>query len=125
MIHSAQKLCEQISNIYIFQKKTRIGVDVEVEPLVELFGRREDVGQQKVEQRPELVQVVLQRGPRQQQSKLEVHFATHLCQLSFHVFDDVAFVQNKTTPVDLVHERVLHRWVLEHLVGRHDLPGWW
>ena len=74
---------------------------------------------------PKLSQVVLQRGPRQQQSKLEVHFATHLCQLSFHVFDDVAFVQNKTTPVDLVHERVLHRWVLEHLVGRHDLPGWW
>ena len=38
----------------------RIGVvHLEIKPLVELFRRREDVGKEEVEQRPELVQIVL------------------------------------------------------------------
>ena len=42
-------------------------VDLDVEPLVVLVGRREDVREDEVEEGLELAEVVLQRRPRQQE----------------------------------------------------------
>ncbi len=51
------------------------------EPGVEVVCRIEDIGQKEVQQRPELVQVVLQRSARQQQSVLGLQLAHNVCQL--------------------------------------------
>jgi hypothetical protein len=69
-------------------------VDVEVEPLVELLGGREHLGQQEVEQRPELVQVILQRRARQQQAVLRVQRSNRHGELRCLVLQAVRFVND-------------------------------
>ena len=46
---------------------------LDVEPLVKLFGAREDLGQQEVEQRPQLMQIVLQGRSCSRQSIVLSH----------------------------------------------------
>lgn len=72
-------------------------VNVEVEPLVELLGGREHLGQQEVEQRPELVQVVLQRRACQQQAVLRVQRSNSQRELRSLVLQTVRFVDDLPT----------------------------
>lgn len=51
------------------------------EPRVEVFGRGEHVGEQEVQQRPQLVQVVLQRCSCYEKTVLGFDLADHLRQL--------------------------------------------
>ena len=51
---------------------------LETEPLVELGGVIEDVRQEKVEHRPQLVQVVLQRSARDEKPEVGREEAHHL-----------------------------------------------
>ena len=57
---------------------------VGVEPLIEVLGAAEHLGQEEVEQSPELVQVVLKRGSSQKKSKRKN--SDFFKYLHFHLF---------------------------------------
>ena len=65
------------------------------EPRVEILRRPEHFGEQKVEQRPEFVQVVLQRRARQQQSILRLERANDIRQLKASDGRKSGYVINK------------------------------
>ena len=76
-----------------------------VEPLLEGAAALEDGGQQEVEERPELGQLVLQRRARQQQAaRRHVVRVEDLRQLAVVVLHAVAFVHNHVLPADLQAE---------------------
>ncbi len=77
---------------------------LEVEPAVEVLRVGEDVGQQEVEQRPQLVQVVLQRRAREQQLALCLDEPQPLVEARLLVLDAVALVEH-----DQVGPRVLQQ----------------
>ena len=90
----------------------RLGVH-ELGPVAVVVGidrvhRVEDVGEEEVQQRPELVEVVLERRARQQQRVLEVEAAHGLADVARLVFDDVALVQDHVAPPHLAPEHGLH-----------------
>ena len=85
-----------------------------------LLGGSEDIRQQEVEQRPELVQIVLQRGSRQQQSVLRVqhtHSGTELARL---VLQTVRLVDDQVMPGDLGQGGLLQ--VHDFVSGDHHVP---
>uniref|UniRef100_A0AAG5DLD8 Uncharacterized protein n=1 Tax=Anopheles atroparvus TaxID=41427 RepID=A0AAG5DLD8_ANOAO len=88
---------------------------VRVEPAVEVIGAVEDVRQQEVEQRPELVQVVLQRRTGQQQPVGGLELAQDLRQLRLFVLDAVRLVDHHVAPVEPLERRLLAD---AHLVRR-------
>ena len=78
--------------------------EVEVEPRLERFEVVEDVGQQEVEQRPQLGQIVLERRPREQQP---VAILVHRNRLqladetAIHVLQPMALVDDHELPPEL------------------------
>jgi hypothetical protein len=69
-----------------------------IEPLFELALRRKDVRHQKVHQRPELHQVVLQRRAGQQQAVLRLEGQQRLPPLRLEVLDVMRLVEDQVVP---------------------------
>lgn len=77
-----------------------------VEPLLEGAAALEDGGQQEVQQRPELGQLVLQRRSRQEDSaRSQIVGVENLRQLAVVVFHTVAFVHDHVLPADLARRQ--------------------
>mmetsp|Transcript_24499 Transcript_24499/g.75672 ORF Transcript_24499/g.75672 Transcript_24499/m.75672 type:complete len:292 (-) Transcript_24499:33-908(-) len=94
-----------------------VGVDdLQVEELVEFLRRRKDVREEEIQQRPELVQVVLQRRSGNQEAVLDLELSHGLRELGVFVFDAVRLVHDEHAPAQL-HQRRLFQ--IRHLVGRH------
>lgn len=73
-----------------------------VEPLLKGAAALEDGGQQEVEERPELGELVLQWCARQQQAAGgHVVSVEDLCQLAMVVLHSVAFINDHVLPTDL------------------------
>jgi len=72
----------------------------------------EHVGDQEVQQGPELVQVVLQRGAGNEEARLGLHFADRFGEARFFVLDPVRFVDHQVVPWHAGQSTFL----LEHLV---------
>ena len=69
---------------------------------VEELGRREDIGEQKVEQRPQLMQVVLDRRTGQEQTALRGQLAQDHREARVLIFESVRFVDNEAAPLHLL-----------------------
>lgn len=69
------------------------------EPVLELRVRRKDVRHQKVHQRPQLHEVVLQRRARDQQPPLRVEAQQRLPALRLPVLDHVRLVEDQVAPL--------------------------
>mmetsp|Transcript_59635 Transcript_59635/g.158717 ORF Transcript_59635/g.158717 Transcript_59635/m.158717 type:complete len:424 (-) Transcript_59635:1733-3004(-) len=80
---------------------------------VELVRVGELVGQKEVEQRPQLVQVVLQRGTGEQQARVRLELAHHRGQLGVLVLDAVRLIDDEVAPVELLEVRLLAAHDLE------------
>ena len=93
---------------------------VELEGRVEGGGGGEEVRVEEVEQRPQLVQVVLQRRAREQQRVREVEAADGLRDLRGVVLDHVALVDDQVAPPRAVGELRLHGGRLGHLERGDD-----
>mmetsp|Transcript_8845 Transcript_8845/g.30409 ORF Transcript_8845/g.30409 Transcript_8845/m.30409 type:complete len:769 (-) Transcript_8845:151-2457(-) len=93
-----------------------LGVRVDLEPLIELFRAGKDVRQQKVEESPELVQVVLQRRTGDQQSVVRVEHPDDPAQQRVLVLDPVRLVDDDVPPVELLQVALL---LDDHLVRSH------
>lgn len=75
--------------------RLRVGDAVgDVEARVEDVRRREDVGVEEVEQRPQLGEVVLERRAREQERGGEVHLAHGRRDVRLDRLDDVALVED-------------------------------
>ena len=86
-----------------------------------LRGVLEDVGEQEVEQRPQLVQVVLQRRAGDQQALLAVEHAYGFAELRVLVLDAVRVVDDQVLPRELLEGRPLG--VGGFVRGHDDVPG--
>mmetsp|Transcript_8914 Transcript_8914/g.21077 ORF Transcript_8914/g.21077 Transcript_8914/m.21077 type:complete len:452 (+) Transcript_8914:1433-2788(+) len=73
-----------------------------LEERIEVIGVCELVWQQEVEQRPQLVQVVLQRRAREQQARVGLELADHERELRVLVLDPVSLIDDKVAPVELL-----------------------
>ena len=80
---------------------------VGVEPLVKVLGGVKHVRQQEVKQSPELVQVVLQRGSRQQQTVRRLNLTNYHGQFALFVLDSVGLVDDHVLPVELLEHALL------------------
>ena len=74
---------------------------VGVEPFVEILRVVEDIGQEEVEQSPQLVQVVLQRRSGDQQPIGCFELSDNFRQFRFLVFDAMGFVDDHVSPIEL------------------------
>lgn len=84
--------------LYLFSGSSKWSI----EPLLEGGAALEDGGQQEVEQRPQLRQLVLQRSARQQQPvRRDVVRVQHLRQLAVVVLHTVALVDYHVLPLHL------------------------
>jgi hypothetical protein len=100
----------------------------QIEPLVKVVRRGEHVGQQEVEQRPQLVQIVLQRRAGEQQAIGGVKVAHHRGELGVLVLDAVRLVDDQVLEAELGQRRLLDHGDLvrrQHDVERvrHELLG--
>ena len=68
------------------------------EPRVKVGNIAEDVWQQEVEERPELVQVVLERGPGDEQTSSRVEQANDLGEDRVDILDSVRLVNDDVFP---------------------------
>jgi len=90
-------------------------------PLLKLLRRREHLRQQEVEQRPQLVQVVLKGRARDQEAVVRAHQPHHLAQHAVLVLDAVRLVDDDVPPVEAAEEGLL---LDHHLVGGdHAVEG--
>lgn len=80
-------------------------------PLLEVVRAVKDLGQEEVEQRPQLVEVVLQGGAGQEQPMLEVI-------LPHHNFGEPALLVFHTMP--LVHDNILPMVLPQDVTVAHD-----
>ena len=87
----------------------------DVEPLVELLVGREDIGQQEVEQCPQLMQVVLHGRASDEEARVRFKGAEHLRQLRLLVLHAVRLVDNQVAPRVLAEGALL---LDDHLVAR-------
>lgn len=78
----------------------------QVEPLVEVVRRRENLRQKEVEQGPELMEIVLKRGARQQQAIATVKLAEPLRDLAVLILELVGLVDDDVFPLKL--EQLVH-----------------
>ena len=96
----------------------------EVEAVVERPRLREHLREHAVQDRPELVQVVLQRRSGENQLRVGLDLADGLGDERFLVLDLVALVENQVAPVDARPEGVPHVLRDSHLVRRqHDVEA--
>ena len=94
----------------VFVFKTAVGI----EPGIKVISVVEHIRQQEVEQGPQLVQVVLQGGARQQQAVGRLELSDNLRQLGLFILDPVGLVNDNVTPVELLQHRLLPD---HHLIG--------
>ncbi len=85
-----------------------------------LLGRGEDIRQQKVQQGPELVQIVLQRRASQQQSVLGVQHTHGGTELTGLVLQAMRLVDDQIMPGDLGQRRFLQ--VDDFVRGDDNVP---
>ncbi len=76
----------------------RLTIVAIVEPVVEKFRIAEYFWQQEVEQGPQLMQIILERGPRQQQFALSTQFPHNLRKLTILIFNLMSLVDNNIVP---------------------------
>ena len=80
---------------------------VGVEPLVEVVRAVEDLGQEEVEEGPELVEVVLERSPGEQQPVGGLDLPDDHAQLALLILDSVRLVNHHVLPVELLKHALL------------------
>lgn len=90
---------------------------VGVKPFVEVVRAFKDVGQEEVEQGPELVEVVLQRGSGEQKPVARFDLANDEGEFGLFVLDSVGLIDDHVLPVELLEDALLSD---EHLVGGDD-----
>ena len=96
-------------------------VNVEIEPIVELFGTRKDIGDQEVEQSPQLVQIILQGSSGQEQTVPCLEGSDGTGEGRGFVLEAMCFINNEVGPGELVEDVAVH---VAHLIGRHyNVPG--
>mgnify|MGYP001124650259 CR=1 FL=1 len=83
-----------------------LALAAKVEPLVEVVAGRENLRQQKIQQGPELVEVVLQRGTGEQEPIPAIELAEALGDLTVFIFELVGLVDNDVLPFEL--EKLIH-----------------
>mmetsp|Transcript_32858 Transcript_32858/g.77904 ORF Transcript_32858/g.77904 Transcript_32858/m.77904 type:complete len:460 (-) Transcript_32858:740-2119(-) len=88
--------------------------DADAKPLVKLLAAREDLGQEEVEEGPQLVQVVLQRRPCDEEPVVCVHHPHHPGEDGVLVLDAVGLVDDDISPVELLEKVLL---LDDHLKG--------
>ena len=86
-----------------------------VEGGVEKVGGREDIGEEEVEQRPQLMQVVLDRRARQQQPARRPYLAEEPRELRVLILEAMRLVDDEASPAHLLERRDLRR---HRLLGR-------
>ena len=94
-----------------------VAARVAAEPLVEALGAGEDLGQEEVEERPQLVQVVLQRRAGDEEAVGGAEHAHGAREDGVLVLDAVRLVDDDVAPVHLLEEVLL---LDDHLVRRDD-----
>mmetsp|Transcript_13968 Transcript_13968/g.34953 ORF Transcript_13968/g.34953 Transcript_13968/m.34953 type:complete len:377 (+) Transcript_13968:1858-2988(+) len=100
---------------------------VHVEPLVEGVRVGEHLGEKEVEQRPQLVQVVLQRRSGEKQAIIGVEQSNGLGKQAVFVLDAVRLVDDEVSPVELLEQVLLLDDHLERgdadvkLSGHHEV----
>mmetsp|Transcript_5634 Transcript_5634/g.14077 ORF Transcript_5634/g.14077 Transcript_5634/m.14077 type:complete len:265 (-) Transcript_5634:1604-2398(-) len=95
-------------------------VDFEVEPFVELLGGGEDVGEQEVQQGPQLVEVVLEGRSREEQPIGGPEAPDRGAEHAGVVLEPMGFVDHQVLPGELSEGLALR---VAHLVSRHaDVP---
>mmetsp|Transcript_15987 Transcript_15987/g.36869 ORF Transcript_15987/g.36869 Transcript_15987/m.36869 type:complete len:311 (+) Transcript_15987:781-1713(+) len=80
---------------------------VRIEPLVELFAVAKDFGQQKVQQGPKFMQIVLERCSGNQQTKVRVYQSHGLRQTGILVLDPMSLVNDQVLPGNLAKGSLL------------------
>jgi hypothetical protein len=88
-----------------------------LEPFVKVFARGEDVGKDKVEQSPELVEVVLQRCTGDQEASATGKGTDDLGEKRVDILDTVGLVNGNVLPAELFQRRLFTQ---THFVRRDE-----
>ena len=90
---------------------------LQVEGLVEPIRVCKELGVEEVEERPELVQVVLERRTGQEQLALALDQPQALVQRRLLILDPMPLIEHEIAPVDAMAEHGLHVRRVRHLIG--------
>lgn len=92
----------------------RLVLLADLEPLLELLGRAEDLGEEEVEEGPEFLEVVLEWRARDEHPVVGAHEADDLGEPRVGVLDAVGLVDDDVAPVEPAEVPLLAD---DHLVG--------
>lgn len=91
----------------MFDHLLMITTGMRLEPGIKVISRGKDVREQKVEEGPQLVQVVLQGSARDEEATGGVEFTDDDGQFAGFILDAMCFINDQVLPVDLAQGGLL------------------